>query len=515
MNMSTEMEFDGRMVPLQKLPPFAANTVLSAHIGNADYLLQPQDAVQPCIIRHYQQNESIWKDVIEQRVTAGFELLLERFLILDWFPRAPGLYYTPEAEWARQEAFHYLHQGEWHSPIRDHAHQEISPEKPLDYTVVFTPMGKSSMLQGGVGCIRLKPIRLSNEPHWLMTATSNGVVHSGFPIAVPRSIYVRVLQNLQKNGAVCATVRGELEFVPDPFSRLFDRSLKVPRLYLRLIDFQPVEPTGVVPEASVAVSFVSQFEGRPNVYASYVTFRPDIEGSFDNAVTWMKRDYIEREYQGSIITDFDQTRTIFPEARLALSKVMDRTISRGALAESIELMHAAASSDLYFRELDLRELLPARAKKQRTNIFISYSHAAEEETRWVARMRTHLEGLVRSSDFEIWDDSRIEPGQKWRDEIGRAIDRTKVAILVLTADFLASSFIQEAELPALLEAADAEGATILCVYGSDVYLSGISNRLLNYQFVNEPTKPLQALPEADRETVFKKLCRSVDMALQG
>ena len=177
---------------------------------------------------------------------------------MDWFPRAPGLYYTPGAEWARQEAFRYLHRAMWDAPIRDHAHRVLSP-RHLDYTAVFTPMGKSSMLQGGVGCIRLKPIQLLNEPHWLITATSDGVVHSGFPIAVPRAIYKFILQHLQTQGALCATVRGELDFVPNPFSRLFDQAVMVPRLYLRLTHFQPVKPTGAIPEASVAVSFVSEF----------------------------------------------------------------------------------------------------------------------------------------------------------------------------------------------------------------------------------------------------------------
>src|SRR5262249_14218349 len=160
-----------------------------------------------------------------------------------------------------------------------------------------------------------------------------------------------------------------------------------------------------------------------------------------------------------------------PEARLALSSVMDRLVSRGNLRESIELMHASASVDSYYDEVARRGLLPGKSQNHRTKLFISYAHAPERETGWVGRIRTHLEGLAPSSDIEIWDDSKIEPGQKWRKPIELAISLTRVAVLVLTADFLASKFIREAELPPLLEAADAEGATILCLYGSDVHLS--------------------------------------------
>src|SRR5262245_19573199 len=97
-----------------------------------------------------------------------------------------------------------------------------------DYTVVFTPEGKLSMLQGGIGSIRLKPIRLfNNDWHWLITATSDGVAHAGVPIALPQTIYSRVLPQIYKLGAVCATIYGELDFLDDPFSRLFDKAVMV------------------------------------------------------------------------------------------------------------------------------------------------------------------------------------------------------------------------------------------------------------------------------------------------
>ncbi len=67
-------------------------------------------------------------------------------------------------------------------------------------------------------------------------------------------------------------------------------------------------------------------------------------------------------------------------------------------------------------------------------------------------------------------------------------------------------------MPPLLEAADAEGATILCIYGSNVHLSGIAGRLNRYQFVNSPKKPLQSLSKSARESVYKKLTISVENA---
>jgi hypothetical protein len=78
-----------------------------------------------------------------------------------------------------------------------------------------------------------------------------------------------------------------------------------------------------------------------------------------------------------------------------------------------------------------------------------------------------------------------------------------------------SDFIRKAELPMLLEAADADGATILCIAGSDVHLSGNAGGLGQYEFVNKRDQPLQGLTEAERETVYKKLAIAVEKAIKG
>jgi hypothetical protein len=261
------------------------------------------------------------------------------------------------------------------------------------------------------------------------------------------------------------------------------------------------------------VSFVSDYKGPVSVYATYVTFQPSIEGSFQDAVTWMKKKYVEGEYRGRIITDFDQTRPTFPEAKLALSQVMDRKVSRRALREAVELMHATGSFEAYFDEIDQRKFLLDRNKGVRTEIFISYAHAAERQTGWVSRIRTHLKGVAHESDFQVWDDSRIEPGERWKEQISRAIDQARVAVLVLTPEFLASEFIRDAELPPLLEAADAEGASILCIAGSRVHLSGLTERLKDYHFVNPMDQPLQELGAPEREAVYVKLMAAVERAM--
>ena len=78
------------------------------------------------------------------------------------------------------------------------------------------------------------------------------------------------------------------------------------------------------------------------------------------------------------------------------------------------------------------------------HVFISYCH---RDTAWLDRLKIHLRPLVRRTSLDLWDDSRISPGQAWQKEIAGALARADVAILLVSADFLASDFIVNNELP--------------------------------------------------------------------
>lgn len=147
---------------------------------------------------------------------------------------------------------------------------------------------------------------------------------------------------------------------------------------------------------------------------------------------------------------------------------------------------------------------------KRTQVFVSYSHADSEH---LLRLKVHLRPYERKGQIDLWADTKIKSGQKWRSEIESALERAAVAVLLVSADFLASDFVVENELPPLLEAAQAEGVKILPVILKPCAFSP-TKEISQFQAVNPPSEPLISLQEAEREAVWVKLAEAVSESVE-
>ncbi|HEY7127923.1 MAG TPA: TIR domain-containing protein, partial [Ktedonobacterales bacterium] len=145
----------------------------------------------------------------------------------------------------------------------------------------------------------------------------------------------------------------------------------------------------------------------------------------------------------------------------------------------------------------------------RTRAFVSYSHKDEQH---LQRLHIHLKPYIRDHKVDVWDDTHIAPGTNWHEEIEKGINSAKVAIFLVSADFLASEFIALNELPPLLEAAIHEGTQILSVILSPCAFK--QSPLAQYQTLNDPNKPLISLSKGKREEIWVKLGEHVAEALK-
>jgi hypothetical protein len=127
-------------------------------------------------------------------------------------------------------------------------------------------------------------------------------------------------------------------------------------------------------------------------------------------------------------------------------------------------------------------------------VFISYSR---KDKRWRDDLDTHLKSYLRGGSIVSWSDQQIVAGSQWFGEIKAALAQTKVAVLLVTPDFLASDFIHEHELGPLLKEAEQGGVKILWVPVRDSAYR--RTPLKNYQAVLDPAQPLANMTQAERD----------------
>ena len=80
--------------------------------------------------------------------------------------------------------------------------------------------------------------------------------------------------------------------------------------------------------------------------------------------------------------------------------------------------------------------------------FVAYARADKAV---VKRLLTHLKGLKYKGKLETWYDGRIAAGEPWERQISDELNRSDIVILCVSADFLASEYVQTVEVPRALQ----------------------------------------------------------------
>jgi len=147
---------------------------------------------------------------------------------------------------------------------------------------------------------------------------------------------------------------------------------------------------------------------------------------------------------------------------------------------------------------------------ERRHVFISYTRA---DRPWVDKLQRMMAPWLRGSgqELRLWDDSQIAAGTKWREAIEIALAEAKVALLLVSHEFLDSAFVMNVEVPKLLAAAEAEGVRVLWACLSPCLVE--DTPIHAYQAVLPPSQYLAGRDPIGELEALKTIARSIQAAV--
>jgi TIR domain/prokaryotic YEATS domain len=139
-------------------------------------------------------------------------------------------------------------------------------------------------------------------------------------------------------------------------------------------------------------------------------------------------------------------------------------------------------------------------------VFISYSHKDEA---LLNVLRDHLSPLRRQGLIADWHDRRIAPGDRWDREINEQLERCQIVLLLLSASFIASDYIDGIEVAAALRRHTTGEAKVIPVVLRAVDWE--ETKLGKLQALPTSGKPVASW--RDRDQAFRDVARGVRTVL--
>jgi hypothetical protein len=136
----------------------------------------------------------------------------------------------------------------------------------------------------------------------------------------------------------------------------------------------------------------------------------------------------------------------------------------------------------------------------RHQVFISYSHKDEE---WFNKLQLMLAPVEAFHGIKVWDDKEIIPGTYWHDAIKNALSQTRLAICLVSPNFISSNFITTNELNYFMKEAENQNVRIFPVSVSRI--DNEKNPFSAIQFVNDPESPLDEMSSDEQHSVLSNM----------
>lgn len=297
---------------------------------------------------HYDSIAEFWKDAQqnainiegERKLREGAVIRLIDFNLTEWYPWAPGLYWTPFGMNLRYRSFHYM---ERNTHVMDRINQVIfhdNKRRPM-----LSPHGKTLTVLSGIGAVRTKLRKINNEDVKIIGATSPehnfadenpkwSNVSAGVPILMHKKAYDKIREKVEKGGVVKATLEGFYTEIPEVLENLFWRAPDIPRYCIYVGSQSNV--TDIHEGGNTFTAGWSIFEDKRHEYKmSFCTFATQDENGAKDAGRFIE-EYIHG-HEGIPITDFDEKIPRL-NATYPISNVADATLDKTklrALAQKI------------------------------------------------------------------------------------------------------------------------------------------------------------------------------------
>jgi predicted acylesterase/phospholipase RssA len=136
----------------------------------------------------------------------------------------------------------------------------------------------------------------------------------------------------------------------------------------------------------------------------------------------------------------------------------------------------------------------------RHQVFLSYSH---KDRNWFNKIQLMLAPIETFHGIKVWDDMEIMPGDFWETAIKTALSQTRVAICLVSNNFINSNYITTKELAYFIEEAAKQNVRIFPIAVSRIK-DGVYP-LQDIQYVNDPAAPLDELTDEKQHAVLNHM----------
>lgn len=308
------MEFENHFINFkgngyEKLQKFEVIRFLTDLFDAALYKKIKLEERENVLFKSYNTNQEFWNDCLSCQLYDSKTIKLENFCILEWLPYSPGLYYTDRAIESRRLAKYMM-----------------SEDKNE-----FLPLGKTNMMLGGVGSVRLT----SENGKYYLNASSTGTSHQGIPIIVNKETYNTLIDEVKQDGYCTADIIGTIEVLPIS-KAIINYAREIPKysLVVTSVKKKSKKTTKILVSVSAIYSDDEQNSYQSDKYWSFASFTPDSkEIELKKAVNWIEQ-YAKRYTKGSpkILSDFDEHKSHFnTDIEFKLQNIVNGTINEELL----------------------------------------------------------------------------------------------------------------------------------------------------------------------------------------